>query len=194
MKKVELVCREILYGALETGKARFTQIGLAGALGISISTVNNALRPLRKMGAVRVKRRSFEVVNARKILYCWASIRNLEKDIIYRTRISSTVSEMEKKLPPDVVFAAYSAYKFRFKDVPADYSEVYVYCDEDNLKELVRRLPLRRGSPNLFVLRKDFLGNQMSVANVFVDLWNLREWYAGDFVKALEVRLNGILA
>ena len=194
MKRAELVWREILHGALETGNSVFTQIGLAGALGISISTVNNALRPLRRMGAVRVKRRSFEVVNARKMLYYWASVRNLEQDIIYRTRIDSAVSEIEKGLPPDAVFAAYTAYKFRFKDTPADYSEVYVYCDEKSLKELVRRLPLRKGVPNLFVLRKDFLDSRMSLANMFVDLWNLKVWYASDFVKALEARLSGILA
>ena len=196
MKKAELVFREVLYGALEKGKGSFTQLGLSESLGISLSTVNNALRPLRQMGAVKVKKMCFDVVSARKLLYYWASVRNLEKDIVYVTRVGfkSTVSEVEKGMPPAVVFAAYSAYKFRFNDAPADYSEVYVYCDEESLKDLVKRFPEKKGNPNLFVLRKDFMGSQVSVAQIFVDLWNLREWYARDFVKALEERINGILA
>ena len=196
MRKAELVYREMLRGVMEEKTARFTQLELAGALGISLSTVNNALRPLRQMGAVKVKRRCFEAVNTRKMLYYWASVRNLEKDIIYATRagIKTTVSEVEKEMPPAVVFTAYSAYKFRFNDAAADYSEVYVYCGEENLKELVKRFPQKKGNPNLFVLRKDFRGSKVSVAQIFVDLWNLREWYARDFVKALEERINGILA
>lgn len=198
MKKSELVYREILHGFVEKKIATFTQLGLAKALSVSLSTVSNALKPLRKMGAIRVKRRSFELVNAKKILYYWASVRNLEKDIIYKTRVDvkSTVAEIEKEMPSSAVFAAYSAYKFRFKDAPADYSEVYVYCGSDDLKELVRRFPQKAstGIPNLFALRKDFEGNKMPLTHIFIDLWNIKEWYAKDFLNALEERLHGILA
>ncbi|MBI2176502.1 hypothetical protein HYU40_04140 [Candidatus Woesearchaeota archaeon] len=195
MKKSELVYRELLRSFIEEKKAVFTQLGLANALGISLSTVNNALQPLRSMGAVRVKRRSFEIVNARKILYYWASARSLEKDIIYKTRADMDISEIEKRMPPQAVFAAYTAYKFRFKDAPADYSEVYVYCSSDGLREVARRFPQGNAlNPNVFVLRKDFADNKMPLANIFVDLWNLKEWYARDFLKALEGKLGGILA
>lgn len=197
MKKSELVYRDILRSFMEKKKARFTQLELAKALGISLSTVNNALQPLRSMGAIKVKRRGFELVNVRKILYYWASVRSLERDVIYKTRIDvkGTVSEIEKGMPPQVVFAAYSAYKFRFKDVPADYSEIYVYCSEDGLKEVAKRFPQSKSlNPNVFVLRKEFAGNEMPTAQVFVDLWNMKEWYAKDFLKALEEKLHGILA
>lgn len=195
MKKSELVYRELLRGFLEEKKAEFTQLELAGALEISLSTVNNALQPIRSMGAIKVKRRSFEVVNAKKILYYWASVRNLDRDVVYKTRAEATVSEIEKRMPPGVVFAAYTAYKFRFKDVPADYSEVYVYCSEKDLAELAKRFPLNKNpNPNLFVLRKDFADNETPIAQMFVDLWNLKEWYARDFLKALEEKLDGILA
>lgn len=197
MKKSELVYRELLRGFIEGKKAVFTQLGLANALGISLSTVNNALQPLREMGAVNVKRRSFEVVNAKKILYYWASVRNLERDIIYKTRaeIKGAVAEIEKQMPPGVVFAAYAAYKFRFKDVPADYSEVYVYCSDAGLKEVVKRFPQSKNpNPNVFVLKKEFTDKEMPIAQIFVDLWNMREWYAREFLKALEGKLNGILA
>src|SRR3989338_145380 len=110
MKKSELVYREMLRGFLEAKKAKFTQLELARALKISLSTVSNALQPLRRMGAVRVKRRSFEVVNAKKVLYYLASARSLDKDVIYKTRADMTVSGIEKGMPPQVVFAAYTAY------------------------------------------------------------------------------------
>ncbi|MBI3036689.1 winged helix-turn-helix domain-containing protein [Candidatus Woesearchaeota archaeon] len=196
MRKSELVYRELLRGFVEEKTAVFTQLELARRLGISLSTVNNALLPLRKMAAVRVKRRNFEVANAKKLLYYWASVRNLERDVVYKTRveIKGTVAEIEKGMPPNVVFAAYTAYKLTFKDVPADYSEVYVYGDNEGLKEVMKRFPQKNNNPNLFVLRKDFADKEMPLAQMFVDLWNMKEWYAKDFVKALEEKMHGILA
>jgi len=196
MKRSELVYRLLLQGVVEGKEYKFTQLGLARALGVSLSTVNNALQPLRRMGAIRVGRRSLEIVNAKKILYYWASVRNLERDISYKTRVDfkGTVAEVEKRMPQNAIFAAYSAYKLRFKDVAADYSEVYVYCDSSGLKEVMKRFPEKNNNPNLFVLKKDFADKQMPLANLFVDLWNLKEWYARDFVNALEEKLDGILA
>lgn len=193
MKKSELVYREILYNAIEKRIRILTQAELSRNLKISLSTVNNALRPLVRMGAVEVMPRNFHVVNVKKILYLWANARNLQKDIVYATRVDFSVKSIEKLMPDDVVFAAYSAYKFLFNDVPADYSEVYVYGD-DNLR---KRFPATKGPFNLFVLKKDAAiqsyGKKTTMANTFVDLWNLREWYAEEFVKALEGRMHGIL-
>jgi len=189
MKKSELVYAYILESALEK-KRSLTQAGIAKALGISLSTVNNALKPLRRMGAVDVKLRGFTVTSPKKILYFWASIRNIEKDIVYRTRVDGTVSGIEKAMPADILYAAYSAYKFMFRDIPADYSEVYVYSD--NLQEIKKRFKENANTPNLFVLRKDI--SRMTIANIFVDLWNLKEWYAKDFLSALEAKIDGILA
>lgn len=196
MKKSELVYRELLKAFMDAKQGRFTQLGIAKALCISLSTVNNALQPLRKMGAVKVSRRSFDIVNARKILYYWASVRNLEKDVIFQTRVEfeGTVAEIEKQMPPGIVFAGYTAYKFLFMDAPADYSEVYVYCGDKELGEVMKRFPKKNGNPNLFVLCKDFSDSLMPVAHLFVDLWNMKEWYAREFVKATEERINAVLA
>jgi len=186
MKKIELVYKEILDN-VETEKRKMTQADIARALGISLSTVNHALKPLKEMGAIKVNKRNFEVVNGKKILYLWASVRNLEKDVIYKTRVE--FREIEKNMPSDIEFGAYSYYKFKFKDVPADYSEVYVYAKD--LKEIKKRFKESKNRPNLFVLKKQF--DKMSLSLLFVDLWNLKEWYARDFLKELEVRMNGIL-
>ena len=190
MKKNELVYRYLLELALEKKTRKTTQAGIAKELGISISTVNNAINPLRKMGAVHIKLRSLEITNPKKIIYYWASIRNLEKDIIYKTRVNASVSEIEKNMPADVVYGSYSAYKFLFNDVPADYSEIYVYSSD--LTEIKKRFRENKNTPNLFVLKKDI--TNMTIANIFVDLWNLKEWYAKDFLLALEAKIDGILA
>ena len=191
MKKIELVYRKILEEVIEKKNKRLTQAEMARALKISLSTVNLAINHLKKMNAVEVNNRSFTIVNAKKILFYWASIRNLEKDIMYKTRVDTNVVEIEKNMPPNVLFGAYSAYKFIFKDMPTDYSEVYVYADIDNIREVKKRFKENKNEGNLFVLRKDF--KEMTKAQVFVDLWNLKEWYAKDFLKALEDKIYGVL-
>src|SRR3989344_239339 len=190
MKKVEFVYRNILYQVMENRNKTMTQLELSKSLNISLSTVNHALTPLKRMGAIRIKLRSFEVVDGKKILLYWASVRNLEKDIIYKTRIDKMVVDIEKNMPDDVIFGAYSAYKFKFEKMPADYSEVFVYSN--NLEEIKKRFPENKNVPNLFVLKKDF--NDMTLANLFVDLWNLKEWYAKEFLKNLEEDIYGLLA
>jgi hypothetical protein len=192
MKKIEIVYREMLYTAIEKKNKRLTQAYLAKALDISLSTVNLALKPLIRMNAVRTRPMMMEIIDIKKILLYWASKRNLGQDIVYSTRISKPVKEIEKEMPDDVVFTAYSAYKFKFKEVPADYSEVYVYGTED----IKRRFKEDKVNPNLFVLKKDNAeryGKTATTANLFVDLWNLREWYANDFLKALEAKIDRIL-
>ena len=82
----------------------------------------------------------------------------------------------------DIIFTAYSAYKLKFKDVPADYSEVYIYADNEETEEIKKRLAKFKTSeknPNLFILKKDqALSSCKSIPNaqLFVDLWNLKEW------------------
>lgn len=189
MKRIEQVYREILYQVLEKKRRRMTQLGLSKSLGISLSLVHHAIKPLVRMNAVDVGKRNFVVIDAKKILLHWASIRNLEKDIIFRTRIEKPVRTIESEMPDTIVYGVYSAYKFTFKDVPADYSEVFVYGDV--------RLPENKNTPNVFVLKADPLleryGKTTTMAQMFVDIWNIRSWYAREFVKALEVKIDGIL-
>lgn len=192
MKKKEFVYREILYRVLEQGSGVATQQELSKVLDISLSTVNHALKPLVRMGTVKVNPMNFRIIDAKKILLYWASIRNVPKDIIYSTRADGVI-ETEKSMPDDVVYGAYSAYKYNFKNVPADYSEVYVY----SAKKLEDRFPEKSGPANLFVLKKDPLmvkyGRTTTMAQTYVDLWNINTWYAGEFIKALEDRINAVL-
>lgn len=191
MKKLEFVYREILYCALEEKNNVLTQLGLSKKLKLSLSTVNYALKPLKNMAAIEIKLKNFRVIDPKKILYYWASLRTLEKDIIYKTRVDKPVRQIESEAPAEAVFGMYSAYKYRLKNVPADYSEVYVYGECEEIK---RRFPQNGRIPNLFVLKKDeFLkgyGKTTTLAQTFVDLWNLKEWYAKEFLIELEKRIG----
>ncbi len=190
MKKIEQVYKEVLYQVIEKNKNKFTQLELSRRLGFSLSTINLALKKLEKIGSVRIEKRSFSVIDVRKMLYLWASERNIEKDIIFKTRVEMPVREIERNIP-NITFAAYSAYKLKFKDVPADYSEVYFYADEEELKEIKKRFPENEKTPNLFILKKSGnYGKTDTLAQIFVDLWNLKSWYASEFLKALEKKLG----
>jgi len=197
MKKIEFVYREILYQSLEKKNNKMTQLAIASKLNISLSTVNHALTPLRAMGAVDVNLRNFTVADGEKILYYWASLRNINKDITYKTRVDKPIQKIESEMPADVVYGAFTAYKFKFEDVPADYSEVYVYGSDEILGEIKKRFPESKNVPNLFVLKKDELmgsyGKTTTLAQTFVDLWNLKEWYAKEFLIALEDKISKLM-
>ena len=129
MKKIEFVYRELLFNAMEKKIYASSQAELARDLNLSLSTVHLALIPLRRMNALTVKQRGLVVKDPKKILYYWATIRNIEKDIVYQTRVDKPIRKIESEMPASAVFGAFSGYKFKYKDVPADYSEVYVYAD-----------------------------------------------------------------
>ncbi len=195
MQKREFLYREILFQVFENSSRVFTQSSLSSKLGISLSNTNHALKPLKRMGAVKVNPRNFVVVNPKKVLFYWASIRNLERELLFSARVDLPVQEIEKSMPDSVAFGAFSAFSFRFGSVPADYSEVYVYGS--NAEEIKKRFELNTKNPNLFVLKKDPLmdryGKISTIAQTFVDLWNLSQWYAKDFLHELEERIDAIL-
>src|SRR3989344_2702388 len=145
--KKEIIWREILKKATQREQLEFIQKDLAQKFGFSVSTVFNALRIPRSQGAVKVTGRNFLVVDAEKLLYIWATQRNLEKDLIYKTFSPANAKEIEGLMPPGIIFGAYSAFVHKFGDAPADYDKVYVYAGEFELAEQ------KKGSPRLRVIR-----------------------------------------
>ena len=186
MLKSELVFLEVFKGAK-------TQKEIAERLGISLSTVNNAVEPLARIGAIEKRKFGLKLIDKEKALTYWACIRNLEKDIVYKTRAEMPITEIEKSMPSGVSFTAFTAFKLKFKDVPADYSEVYVYVDEEELAEIKKRFAQKSGPPNLIALAKPAnFGDEKIVSDelMFVDLWNLKEWYAKEFLNALKQKIG----
>lgn len=184
-KKMEWVYREILFQILERERDFLSQSGISKRCGVSIGNVNKAIKPLGAMNCIEKKPRGFRVLNPKKILLYWASVRNLQRDIIYQTRAHMSVEDVEKEMPP-VLFTAYSGFRFRYKRIPAEYSEVLVYSE---MKKVMERFPQRKGIPNVIVLKSDShlkKFKQIPIAQLFVDMWNLDTWYANDFVTGLE--------
>ncbi len=142
------------------------------------------------MGSIAKKIRGFYVTDPKKILLYWASIHKMEK--IYETHYDGSVQEIES-LMPSCLFTAYSGGKFYYNINPSDYSEVFVYGNYDEIK---KRFPFREGIPNIVCLKTDehlMKYEKTPIVQIFVDLWNLNTWYAKEFLKEAEVKVNEIL-
>lgn len=203
MKKIEIIWRELLYQAIEKKNRRFTQKGLAKKFNFSTSTVFQALKAPRKMGAVRVTGRFFVLEDPEKLLYHWASVRNLKKELVFSLHVELPIFEIEGRMPPGIIFGGYSAARQILKEPPADYDRVFFYINdqllslEETSKKIKERFPLGKGRPNLFALKADpFLGDygeRTPIAQTFIDLWNLEDWYAKEFVNSLKKKIDELL-
>ena len=197
MKKIETVWCQLLFDTLERRKTNFQQQDLAKKLVLSLSTVNHALKNLRQMGAVKIGGRGGEVVDYEKILMHWANQRRLEKDVVFRQKVTGSVLEIESSLPPGSILGAYSAVRHWFGEAPADYNTVYIYHHQP--QKLIERFKGADGQeteliglklPGKLVLRKE----TTTLAHTFVDLWSLTDWMAKDFVKRVKEEMDGLLS
>ena len=179
MKKIELIWREILEQGISN--STFEQKSLAEKFNFSTSTVFAAVSSLRAIGAIAVTGRNFKITNFEKILLFWATHRNLAKDIIYQTHVDLPVFEIEGLVDNNTVFGAYSAARNLLGEAASDYNKVYVYGG-------IPRFPENKGEPNFFILKPDpFLRGKITpVSQTFVDLWNLPDWYAKDYLEAIK--------
>jgi DNA-binding transcriptional regulator YhcF (GntR family) len=193
MKRVERVYCEILQQKLSNHTTKMTQKQLAKDCDVSIGTVHYALQPLHHMGIIEKRQRSFLLINPKKLLLYWASIRNLTNDIIYTTASQETTRDREHLMPP-CIFTAYSGYNYLFNSAPADYQEIYAYADATEVKK--RFPPTTSPLPNIFILQPDTYIKKRSQQGIaplpllYADLWNLGTWYANEFLKDLEKKMG----
>jgi hypothetical protein len=191
MKKKEWVFLAIALAYVER-KEKITQLELSKILGLSLSTVNDAVKELEDIGALSLRQRNFKVVDFEKFMLYWATQRNIKKEIIYSTFVPMKPYEIEANLPGNVVFTAYSGYKITFDDAPADYSKIYVYAYKEDVS---KRFPEKKGPMNLFVLQMPEVFDKLKIRKtaplplLFVDIWGLEDWYSKEFVKALSQKL-----
>ncbi|MBI4066109.1 hypothetical protein HY411_00170, partial [Candidatus Gottesmanbacteria bacterium] len=85
----------------------------------------------------------------------------------------------------------------RYGEPPADYDKVYCYTSDPRLVAKRFAGETTKGSPNLFLLKPDtFLSSYptLPLAQLFVDLWNLSDWYAKDFVRVVKEAIDGLLS
>lgn len=192
MLKIEYIWREILYQGIELKNPEFTITELSNKFKLSTSLVSHALTPLRELGMVRIGKVKSSLIDAERLLMFWATRRNLNKDIIYKTRGDFPVFEREALMPASVLPTAYSACRLFYDLDPTDYNNIYFYAEnEDEIKK--RFPPKEKEFPNIFVLKSDsFLKNYKTVpkAQIFADLWNLPEWYAKEFYEKLLLNIK----
>ncbi len=191
MLKIEIIWRELLDQIIENYNFEFTITQLAKKYNLSTSVVNHALIPLRDLNMVKINKFSSRVVDWERLLYFWVTRRNFKKDISYSTFSNLSVYDREGLMPAEVIPTAYTAFRLKFKKIPTDYDNVYFYSDE--IEKIKKRFPIKNGKPNIFILKPDrylIRDKKLSLAQLFVDLWSLPEWYAKDFQEAtlLEIK------
>lgn len=199
MQKIETIWHGLIWETLEKREFRHTQKALSDKYGYSLSTVNLAVQSLAKIGGVRLSGRFFTVLDVKKILYYWATHRNFRKDIIYETYIDEPISEIEGMVPNGAIFACYTSARQILKEAPSDYSKVYFYFNEGDLGVVKSRFPFKKTeNPNVIALKESSwqknYGQIASLHQTFVDLWNLSDWYAKDFLVGLERKIDGLLS
>ena len=188
LTKTEMVWRHLLVGALDEERRRSSITELSQELGLATTTIHRALERPRSIGAVLGSANGLRVLDPKRLLLFWAATRDLAGDIVYSTRLRSSATQIEARLPPSAIPTAFTAFvRTEGRNLVADYDQVLVY---GNGPELRRRFPAARGVPNLLVLEPDPLlqryGSVVPRCQVYVDLFNLPGWQAQRFLNTLE--------
>ncbi|MBI5635881.1 winged helix-turn-helix domain-containing protein [Candidatus Micrarchaeota archaeon] len=192
----ELAYRRVLSEFFFKKTVSFTQAAISRELGVSLSTVNNAVRQAEQIGCVEIRPRGFTLVDAQKLLAYFSTLHRLEKSVVYKTRVEAPVGKIEGMMLSKTVFTAYSGYKLLFNDAPADYSTVFVYAGEKEAQKMRELFEHKQGPVNLVVLAADgklleeSQNNIAPLAQIYADLWNLRDWQAREYLNAIEKRLG----
>lgn len=197
MKKIEIVWNQLLYSSLENRQTRFQIQELASNLKISTSTVHHGLIKLKQMGAVKVGGNGGEILDTEKILMHWANQRRMSSDIEFEKSVKTGVLETEGLLPSGSILGAYSAVRHWFEEAPADYQTVYVYHKDPKLVQA--RFKGNEGNATLLVgLRlEEKLATRpetTSLGHTFVDLWNIKDWMAKEFIKRIREEMDEVLS
>lgn len=199
MKKIETVWHHILWEAVIQRRFQQTQQELARRFGYSLSTIHHALRVPTELGAIRKTGKSFVLHDVKKLLYYWASVRSLSRDVLYATTTEAPIREIEALALPGSLYGAYSAATRLLGEPPADYSTVYFYIAPHELAAFQRRFPaVSRPPANTVALKMAAVmppyGPTTTLVQTFVDCWNLADWYAREFTCALEEKIDALLS
>jgi hypothetical protein len=191
-----MVWRHLLVAAFDHGIRRSSLTRLSAELDLPVTTIHKALERPRAIGVVRGSASGLRVLDPKRLQLMWAAVRNLDRDVVYTTRIPIAVSEIEARLPASAIPTAYTAFvQHEGRNLVADYEQVVVYA---NANEVRRRFPPHRGQVNLVVLEPDPLlsqyGRVAPRCQVYADLFNLPTWQAQRFLEALDHELLGDVA
>jgi hypothetical protein len=179
------------------GDRFFNQKGLAATCGLSLGTINPVINRLEQLGALERKPLGFRLIDPKRALLYWAITRELAKDVTYTTFVPVPAEELESELPRGAILTAYSGFRAKLGSTPADYEQVFVYADADEMQRVFK--PTQREKRNLFVLTPDDHLTRLSersvapLVQIYVDLWQLGA-PASRFVEELERKFAPALA
>lgn len=193
MLKIEYIWRELLFRSIEQKNPYFTLTQLSRTFNLSTNVVSHALSPLRELQMVKIGKTESKIVDSEKLLYFWATRRNLKKDIIYTTYSPLPVFERETLMPGLVTPTAYSFLRLNFQEeLPSDYDKIYFYAKE--MKEVEKRFPKSPNKEaNIYILKEDpylSIYKHIPLSQVFADLWNLPQWYAKEFGNIILAKIK----
>jgi len=200
MKKIETLWHYLLWEALTKRNFEHTQEKLAEKFHYSLSTIHHGLKTLTRIGAIKKHSRGFVLINPKKLLFYWGSVRNLTNNITYQTFSPAPPLQIEGELPGGGIYGAFTAARLILKEAPADYNQIYYYYPFP--QDFQKRFPPNNTHPpNIFVLKmknlenysKLYPGGFTTLAHTFVDIWNISTWYATDFLRALEEKIDELL-
>jgi hypothetical protein len=203
VKKIETIWHHLLYDAIEQKQFQHTQAGLAQTYRMSTSTVNLALIKPTAIGAIRKSGKFFVVADVLKLLYLWATVRNLPHDVLYQTYSDLSINQLVGIAPPNALFGGYYAASQILGEPPADYTTLHLYLPKGDLELVKTRYPFSKTGLNQVIVYHNPLDlySQIktptattSLPNTFVDIWNLSDWYARDFTQGLEDKIHGLLS
>lgn len=198
MLKREILWRMIAEDVLEGRRTSFHQRELARELDMSVGNVNLALAPLRAVGAVSVVGKTLIVRDVKKLLMVWAARRTPEPALAAFSSLESA-RDLVRLLPPGLALTSFAGFVARYGDEPAPYSIVRAYARGDDgrtVGELRRRFDeiADPGQAALIIHAADevlvrSLPEVVGPAQLFVDLWSEADFFASDYLRALEGRL-----
>lgn len=116
MLKIEYVWRDLLDRVIEKKYPEFTMTELAKKYALSTSVVNHALIPLRNLNIVKINKTVSRVIDWERLLFFWATRRNLKKEVIYSTFSPLPVYDREGLMPPSVIPTAFTAFRYLLKN------------------------------------------------------------------------------
>lgn len=128
-------------------------------------------------------------------------MRNLKRNIAYSTYYPGSVVDAEGEVPAGGLYAGYFAARRILGEAAADYDKVYYYAEE--IEDCKIRFPENKDyGDNIFVVKmkgiaeygKRYPGGVTSLPHCFVDVWNMADWYATDYIQALEEKIDGLLS
>jgi hypothetical protein len=207
MNKSGVVYRHVAELYLRDSSIKPVVRHIASDLGISPNTVSMALSQLSRIGAIKMHKRNFEILDFGKLLVFWEVNRKFDKDIVYRTYVRiKDPNDIEKYMPNEIAYTNYSGYIKLFGNDASDYGSVYVYATDKSMEEIKKRFPPKSLSSkvewyNLYVMKPDYelarmienhelKNSTVPISQLYVDLWNNGEWYAFEFLKKLKNRMG----